>query len=131
MSMNTNHANSAVTETAIASPAQNGPQLSLSLLKGEGRGEGSPLSRRNFFRLKVPAVALFFAKHKSLAATESKTRHRFLCCDYQGNQVAIVAPDGAIEWRCEAQTPQDCWMLPNGNVLFCYTHGAKEVSPDK
>src|SRR4051812_41079125 len=86
MSMNTNHANPAVTETAIASPAQNGPQLSLSLLKGEGRGEGSPLSRRNFFRLTVPVVALFFAKHKSLAATESKTRHRFLCCDYQGNQ---------------------------------------------
>jgi len=61
----------------------------------------------------------------------ARAAHPFLCCDYQGNKVAIVAPDGKIEWEFTAQTPQDCWMLPNGNVLVCYTRGAKEVAPDK
>jgi len=54
-----------------------------------------------------------------------------LCCDYQGNKVAIVAADGSVEWEFAAQTPQDCWLLPNGNVLFCYRNGAREVSRDK
>ncbi|MSU35257.1 MAG: hypothetical protein EXS36_09105 [Pedosphaera sp.] len=58
-------------------------------------------------------------------------RHRFLCCDYQGNKVAIIAVDGSIEWEFATKTPQDCWMMPNGNVLFCYSNGAKEVSRDK
>lgn len=55
----------------------------------------------------------------------------FLCCDYNGGQVCIVAADGSIEWRYEAKSPQDCWKLPNGNILFCYAGGAKEVTADK
>ena len=66
-----------------------------------------------------------------VGAAETPTRHRFLCCDYQGNKVAIIAADGSVEWEFAAQTPQDCWLLPNGNVLFCYRNGAKEVSRDK
>lgn len=62
------------------------------------------------------------------SATESVVRHRFLCCDYQGNWVAVVAADGSVEYAFTAQTPQDCWMLPNGNVLFCYAGGAMEMS---
>jgi hypothetical protein len=56
---------------------------------------------------------------------------RFLNCDYNGGHVSIVAPDGSIEWQVDAEKPQDCWMLPSGNVLFAYLHGAKEVTKDK
>jgi hypothetical protein len=56
---------------------------------------------------------------------------RFLCCDYGGGKVCIVAADGSIEWQVEAKNPQDCWLLPNGNILFAYVGGVKEVKPDK
>jgi hypothetical protein len=56
---------------------------------------------------------------------------RFLNCDYNGGHVSIVAADGSIEWQVDAKNPQDCWMLPNGNVLFAYLNGAKEVTKDK
>src|SRR5262245_33453651 len=91
----------------------------------------SVLSRREFATRTVSALGLAVVGSHVEARAESSTRHRFLCCDYQGNKVAIIAPDGSIEWEFAAQTPQDCWMLPNGNVLFCYTSGAKEVSRDK
>lgn len=55
---------------------------------------------------------------------------RFLCCDYVGDKVCIVAADGSIEWKEPAKHPQDCWLLPNGNILFAYVGGAKEVTKD-
>ncbi|MDZ4287435.1 MAG: PQQ-binding-like beta-propeller repeat protein [Prosthecobacter sp.] len=64
-------------------------------------------------------------------AASAETARSFLCCDYGGNQVCIVSKSGEIEWRVEAQRPQDCWLLPNGNILFCYVAGAKEVTRDK
>ncbi len=57
--------------------------------------------------------------------------HRFLCCDHNGGHVSIVSPEGKVEWEVAAPAPQDCWMLPNGNVLFAHRGGAKEVQPDK
>ena len=54
--------------------------------------------------------------------------HRFLCCDYNGDQVCLVSAEGKIEWRAEAKHPQDCWLLPNGNVLFAHLSGAREVT---
>jgi len=56
---------------------------------------------------------------------------RFLNCDYNGGHVSIVAADGSIEWQVDAKNPQDCWLLPNGNVLFAYLNGAKEMTKDK
>ena len=88
------------------------------------------LTRRDFARQTVSAIGLAVVGLR-LDAAETSTRHRFLCCDYQGNKVAMVAADGSVEWEFAAQTPQDCWLLPNGNVLFCYRNGAKEVSRDK
>jgi len=90
----------------------------------------SSLTRREFTRRTVSAFGLTLAGLR-VDAAETALRHRFLCCDYQGNKVAIVAADGSIEWEFATQTPQDCWMLPNKNVLFVYQNGAKEVSPDK
>ena len=67
----------------------------------------------------------------ALAPLHAGTAPRFLCCDYNGGKVAIVSATGAIEWEFPCKNPQDCWMLPNGNVLFCFVSGAMEVTPDK
>lgn len=65
-----------------------------------------------------------------LGAAE-QTPRSYLCCDYGGNTVSIVSKSGDIEWQVEAQRPQDCWLLPNGNILFAYVAGAKEMTLDK
>jgi len=89
------------------------------------------LSRREFTWRTGAAIGLVMAGLPRAARAQNLTRHRFLCCDYQGNKVAIIAADGAVEWEFATQTPQDCWYLPNGHVLFCYQNGAKEVARDK
>ena len=91
----------------------------------------SSLTRRDFARRTVSALGLALTGFDLRTRAEDSARHRFLCCDYQGNKVAIISADGSVEWEFAAQTPQDCWLLPNGNVLFCYRNGAKEVSTDK
>jgi hypothetical protein len=66
----------------------------------------------------------------SLSQAEQIT-HPFICTDYNGNKVSVVSANGAIEWSYECNHPQDCWRLANGNYLFCYENGAREVTPDK
>lgn len=58
-------------------------------------------------------------------------QHPILCCDYNGDHVSVVSADGKIEWQVEAKHPQDCWKLPNGNILFAYLNGAKEMTIDQ
>ena len=87
------------------------------------------LTRRDFARRAASALGLALTGFRLEAQTS--VRHRFLCCDYQGDKVAVVAADGSVEWEFPAQTPQDCWFLPDGNVLFCWRNGARKVSPDK
>src|SRR4051812_14613405 len=72
------------------------------------------------------AAALFLALAGALSAA-----HPFLCTDSFGNKVAVVAADGAIEWEYACSHPQDCWVLPGGNFLFCHAHGAIEMTRDK
>ena len=57
--------------------------------------------------------------------------HPFLCCDYGGGKVCKVSAEGKIEWQYDCKSPQDCWQLPNGNILFCFVSGALELTPDK
>jgi hypothetical protein len=57
--------------------------------------------------------------------------HPFLCTDSAGGKVAAVAADGTIEWEFACQHPQDCWVLPDGNFLFCHSGGALEMTRDK
>lgn len=75
-------------------------------------------------------VFLAFSGASSLLSAEP-IKHRFLCSDYSGGKVCIVGADGKIEWEFPAKIPQDCWMLPNGNVLFSHGGGAKEVTMQK
>jgi hypothetical protein len=95
------------------------------------KNTSSLLSRREFARCTGAALGLAAATLPLRAQTTRSASHRVLCCDYQGNKVAIVAADGSVEWEFTATTPQDCWLLPNGHVLFCYQRGAKEVTLDK
>ncbi len=67
----------------------------------------------------------------SLVTAGFGASHRFLCTDANGGSVSVVSTDGTIEWRYECRHPQDCWLLPNGNYLFCHAGGVLEVTPDK
>jgi len=80
--------------------------------------------------MKIPAFRLLLA---FLAATTFAARaaHPFLCCDYSGGKVCVVSADGKIEWQYDCKNPQDCWRLPNGNILLCHVSGAIELTPDK
>lgn len=91
----------------------------------------SLLTRRDFTCRTVSALGLALTGFHLETKAAASIRHRFLCCDYQGNKVAIIAADGSVEWEFPVQTPQDCWMLSNGNVLVCYRNGAQEVSHAK
>lgn len=55
----------------------------------------------------------------------------FACADYGGNKVCLVDKTGKITWQISASRPQDVWVLPNGNILFAYLRGVKEVTRDK
>lgn len=43
----------------------------------------------------------------------------------------MVSADGVVEWEFAARNPQDCWRLPDRNILFAYVGGAMEVTPTK
>ena len=66
-----------------------------------------------------------------LIARQIQAAHPFICADSYGNKVQVVAADGTIEWEFSCIHPQDCWRLPDGNYLFCYASGAREMTPDK
>ena len=66
----------------------------------------------------------------SLSPLDAQAAHPFLCCDYGGNKVCVVSAEGVIEWQYDCKHPQDCWRMPNGNILFCFVSGALEVTPD-
>jgi hypothetical protein len=79
----------------------------------------------------ILSAHLLLASLAGLYGAEAPVSHRVLCTDYKGNRVAILAANGDIEWEFPAKTPQDCWLLPNGNVLFSQITGAVEVTMDK
>ena len=48
----------------------------------------------------------------------------FVACDYAGGKVAKVNADGTVAWSVPAKNPQDCWVQPDGGVLYCEAGGA-------
>ena len=58
----------------------------------------------------------------------ARAPRRFLCTDNGRGKVLLVGADGAIAWEHQAEMAQDCWLLPNGHVLFSHLHGAREVT---
>jgi hypothetical protein len=61
----------------------------------------------------------------------ARAAHPFLCTDSVAGKIAIVSAKGDVEWEVAYKHPQDCWMLPNGNILFCHVLGAIEMTREK
>ena len=59
--------------------------------------------------------------------------HRFLKGFSGGGSVAIVGRDGKIEWELPIPDHEanDAWLVPNGNILFAFKTGCREVTPAK
>lgn len=68
----------------------------------------------------------------SAVGAADKVSHRIIKSGCNSGSVAIVAPDGSIEWEYKiADETSDAWLLPSGNVIFAYKHGVREVKPDQ
>jgi len=69
----------------------------------------------------------------SLAVAEQTgPPRRVLGADDSTRRIAIVAPDGRVEWEHPVGPIHDAWVLPSGNILF-QTHWTRivEMTPDK
>jgi len=62
---------------------------------------------------------------------EFRIKHPFVCTDYTGGNVYVIAENGNIVWQYPATNCNDIWMLPNGNLLFNTGNGVKEVTREK
>ncbi len=51
-------------------------------------------------------------------AEQTGTARRVLAADDSTHRLAIVAPDGSLEWEMNVGAIHDAWVLPNGNVLL-------------
>ncbi|MBI3417197.1 MAG: PQQ-binding-like beta-propeller repeat protein [Verrucomicrobia bacterium] len=65
-------------------------------------------------------------------AEQTGTPRRLLAADDSTHRLAIVAPDGSLEWEMKIGAIHDAWVLPNGNILFQQGWTKiVEVTPDK
>ena len=74
------------------------------------------------------AVLLF----QDASAEQTGPARRVLGADDSTRRLAIVAPDGSLEWEMKVGAIHDAWVLPNGNILFQQGWTKiVEVTPDK
>jgi hypothetical protein len=68
----------------------------------------------------------------SLHAEQTGPHRRLLVADDSKQRIAIVAPDGSLEWEAKIGPIHDAWLLSNGNILF-QQNWTKivEMKPDK
>jgi hypothetical protein len=65
-------------------------------------------------------------------AANGPIAHRFVSGISDGGPVALVAADGHIEWQYDVSgEANDAWQLPNGDIVFAYKTGARELTPEK
>lgn len=68
----------------------------------------------------------------SATAEQTGPPCRVLGADDSTRRLAIIAPDGSVEWEMKVGAIHDAWLLPNGNIL--YQQGwtkIVEIRPDK
>lgn len=77
-------------------------------------------------------AALVAASWLPLHAEQTGTPRRVLGADDSTQKLAIIAPNGAVEWETKVGPIHDAWVLPNGNLLF-QQNWTKivEMTPDK
>lgn len=78
------------------------------------------------------SLAILLLLSSSLAAGEP-VAHRVLAADRSTGKVAIVGPDGKVEWEFpNKHDVHDLHMLPNGNILTHTSHTTiVEINPKK
>jgi len=65
-------------------------------------------------------------------AAGGKVEHRFVSGMSDGGPVALVAADGHVEWQYDLSgEANDAWQLSNGDIVFAYKTGARELTPAK
>lgn len=68
----------------------------------------------------------------SLQAEQNGPPRRLLVADDSTKRLAIVAPDGSLEWELKIGAIHDAHLLPNGNILTQLGwQRVVEVAPDK
>lgn len=86
---------------------------------------------RNLPQPVVIGLCAMLAAGSLFAAEGSGKGHAFACTDYTQGKVFIVSADGKAEWEYPAESCNDLWVLPNGNLLFNTGHGVREVTRDR
>src|ERR1041385_1529702 len=67
-----------------------------------------------------------------LHAEQSGVGRRLLAADDSTQRLAIIAPDGSLEWELKISGIHDASLLPNGNILLQQGwQRVVEVTPDK
>jgi outer membrane protein assembly factor BamB len=64
-----------------------------------------------------------------LRAEQTGSPRRVIAADYEKKRLAIVAPDGKVEWETPIRNIHDLHVLPGGNILF-QTDWTKLVEAD-
>jgi hypothetical protein len=77
----------------------------------------------------IKLLLLSLASLSPLGAAAQPPRR--LYADYLGGRVAVVSPEGEVEWEFPARKADHCVRLPNNNIFFCDLDGVREVAPDK
>jgi hypothetical protein len=75
--------------------------------------------------MRCPRILLLFlaalqgiSLSPSLSAEQTGSPRRVLAADDSTQRLAIVGPDGSLEWETKVGAIHDAWVLPNGNILF-------------
>ncbi len=79
------------------------------------RQTGVTMQRRSFLGLLAMAGS---AGMIARAEAQESPRRRVLAADYSTKRIAILGPDGKIEWQHRIDNIHDLHRLPNGNILF-------------
>ena len=81
---------------------------------------------------RLSTFALLLLLVAPVPAEQTGPSRRVLGADDSTRRLAIVAPDGSLEWEMKVGAIHDAWVLPNGNIL--YQQGwtrIVEVTPEK
>src|SRR5262245_56045400 len=78
------------------------------------------------------ALGLSLSLTAPASAEQTGPARRVLAADDSTRRLAIVAPDGSLEWEIKVGAIHDAWVLSNGNILLQqgWTR-IVEVTPDK
>jgi Mal s 1 allergenic protein-like len=102
--------------------------------------EGKNRINRSFMESLIPSMkiqlwpvcALLAALVASAGAEQTGKPRRVLAADDSTHRLAIVAPNGSLEWETQIGAIHDASVLPNGNVLLQQGwQKIVELTPDK